>query len=200
VQPPSDAGEFSFLAEAGGMPITYSPCRRLEVVVNTTGAPPGAYEAVTATVAQISAASGLSLTVAGDTDEEYRRDRDPHQPQRYGDRWAPILVTWTPAADVPEFAGDAVGLGGSLSVDPGPGPPSYVTGEITVNRDYFAAPTTAGLLREVLLHEFGHVVGLGHVDDAGQLMTPEARGSRPLGSGDRAGLALLGQGPCTPDL
>lgn len=200
VAPPADPGEYSFLVERDGSPVAYSPCRRLEVVVNTRGAPPGAYQAVEQAVAQMRSATGLDITVTAETDEEYTGNRDPYQPGRYGEKWAPILVTWTAANRVPEFGGDAVGLGGSLSVDPGPGPPAYVTGEITLNRDYFAAPTTAGLLKEVLLHEFGHVLGLGHVGDEAQVMTSEARGGRPLGSGDLAGLALLGQGPCTPRL
>ncbi len=200
MQPPIDAGDYAFLAERNGAPITYSPCRRLEVVVNTTGAPPGAYQAVEEAVSQVGAAAGLSLTVAGETDEEYRRNRDPYQPERYGETWAPILVSWASRETVPEFAGAAVGLGGSLSVDPRRGGPSYVTGEVTLNREYFSVSTTAGLLREVLLHELGHVLGLDHVPDEGQVMTSEARGGRPLGSGDLAGLALLGQGRCTPNL
>lgn len=200
VQPPTNPGQYDFLAEVGGEPVTYSPCRNLEVVVNPRGGPPGSVTAVEEAVAQIQAASGLSISVAGETDETYQPNRDPVQPERYGDRWAPILVTWTEADEVPQFEGAAVGLGGSLSVRRGNSPPSYVTGDITLNRNYFSEPTTGGLLREVLLHEFGHVLGLGHVDDPEQVMTREARGGRPLGTGDLAGLALLGQGPCTPNL
>jgi hypothetical protein len=200
VEPPPEGGDFDFLAESGGQPVTYSPCRRLEVVVNPRGGPPGSYEAVEQTVEQIRQATGLDLTVAGETDETYSSGRDPVQPERYGDRWAPILVTWTESELVPQFQGNAVGLGGSLQVTTKKSPASYVTGEITLNREYFSQPTTAGLLKEVLLHEFGHVVGLGHVEDQQQVMTSEALGGRPLGDGDLAGLALLGQGPCTPNL
>ncbi len=200
VQPPAVPGQFDFLTEVGGEPVTYSPCRRLEVVVNPRGGPPGSYEAVEQTVEQIRQATGLDITVAGETDETYSSGRDPVQPERYGNKWAPILVTWTESALVPQFQGSAVGLGGSLQVTTKKAPASYVTGEITLNREYFSQPTTAGLLKEVLLHEFGHVIGLGHVDDAEQVMTSEALGGRPLGTGDLAGLALLGQGPCTPKL
>ena len=200
VQPPADPGQFDFLTEVGGEPVTYSPCRRLEVVVNPRGGPPGSYEAVEQTVEQIRQATGLDIAVTGETDETYSSGRDPVQPERYGNKWAPILVTWTESALVPQFQGNAVGLGGSLQVTTKKSPASYVTGEITLNREYFSQPTTAGLLKEVLLHEFGHVIGLGHVDDPEQVMTSEALGGRPLGTGDLAGLALLGQGPCTPKL
>jgi hypothetical protein len=151
-------------------------------------------------VSQISAASGLSLRVAGRTDEQHSDERQPYQPDRYGERWAPILVDWTPEREVPEFAGNAVGLGGSLGVAAPGGRLSYVTGEVTLSSTYFAVPTTAQLLREVLLHEFGHVLGLAHVNDEAQIMTSTAVGGRPLGSGDLAGLARLGSGPCTPKL
>jgi hypothetical protein len=47
----------------------------------------------------------------------------------------------------------------------------------------------------VLQHELGHAVGLGHILDPFQLMSPV-----PLvtdwGTGDRAGLKELGAGPC----
>jgi hypothetical protein len=40
-------------------------------------------------------------------------------------------------------------------------------------------------------------VGLGHVDDVGELMYPETTSRTELGPGDRTGLDLLGRGPCT---
>ena len=51
----------------------------------------------------------------------------------------------------------------------------------------------------VVLHELGHVVGLDHVSDPSQLMTPVGRPDL-LGyaAGDRTGLALLGGGECAP--
>jgi hypothetical protein len=53
----------------------------------------------------------------------------------------------------------------------------------------------------IVLHEFAHLVGLGHVDDGSQLMNPETvPGVTDLAAGDRAGLARLGRGSCEPDL
>jgi predicted Zn-dependent protease len=52
----------------------------------------------------------------------------------------------------------------------------------------------------VVLHEFGHLVGLDHVTDPSQLMykqpTAHANGFE---DGDRRGLALLSGGPCFRD-
>ena len=47
----------------------------------------------------------------------------------------------------------------------------------------------------VLVHEFGHVVGLDHVEDTDELMYRYAgRGSVTFGPGDLAGLAAVGAG------
>jgi hypothetical protein len=44
-------------------------------------------------------------------------------------------------------------------------------------------------------------VGLAHVDDATQLMYPEARRQvSDFADGDLTGLAPLGSGPCVPQL
>lgn len=52
-------------------------------------------------------------------------------------------------------------------------------------------------VRAVIEHELGHVVGLGHVPDSGQLMSEDMHASMvSFGSGDRAGLARLGGGRC----
>lgn len=57
------------------------------------------------------------------------------------------------------------------------------------------------VVRAIVLHELGHLVGLGHVTDATQLMYPEGQpGVTDFGAGDLAGLAALGRGTCRPDL
>lgn len=197
---PADPGPYRFTRKNDGDPVTYSPCRRLEVVVNTDDAPPQVMSDVREAVALISRTTGLSLDVAGRTDENYTIKRKPYQPGRYGERWAPILIAWSGDRSVREFGGDAVGLGGSLAVDVLGSPSSYVTGAVALDRDFFADPANRGFLHEVLVHELGHVVGLDHVSDADQIMWEGGLHGGGLGSGDLAGLARLGRGPCTPDL
>jgi hypothetical protein len=54
-----------------------------------------------------------------------------------------------------------------------------------------------GLSRgNLVLHELGHVAGLDHVQDAGQLMYPSISAGAPDGyaAGDLNGLAQLGAG------
>jgi predicted Zn-dependent protease len=52
-----------------------------------------------------------------------------------------------------------------------------------------------------MLHELGHLVGLDHVDDPGQLMYPvTALAVTDYAAGDLRGLHRLSTGPCAPDL
>jgi predicted Zn-dependent protease len=76
----------------------------------------------------------------------------------------------------------------------------YVSGGATLDRDSFDAldspPDGRTLQRAIVLHELGHVVGLGHVDDPRQLMYADNVGQLDFAEGDRAGLAKLGGGRC----
>ncbi len=54
----------------------------------------------------------------------------------------------------------------------------------------------------VILHEFGHLVGLDHVNDRAQVMYPRSGPGSPTAfqRGDLTGLAALGLGACQPDV
>jgi predicted Zn-dependent protease len=80
------------------------------------------------------------------------------------------------------------------------GTKSLVAGTIALSGDYYASLTERGDQSEalaVLLHEFGHVFGLAHVDSSGELMNADNNDVSSFGPGDRKGLRRLGQGPCT---
>ena len=198
-------GTWDFLQyqDDGVTPVAYDPCRPVHYVVRPDGAPPGADRLVADAVAEVAAATGLRFVHDGPTDEAFSESRPLHQPDRYGDRWAPVLLTWATPAEAPGLAGTVAGLGGSDAVSAG-GPWVYVTGAVTVDAAWAAAAARSsdgrGDVRAVLVHELAHVVGLDHVDDPTQLMHPENDGQRELGSGDRAGLAELGRGACEPAL
>ena len=180
-----------------GTPAGFSPCRPWHVVVNLAGAPPGALETVAGAVATITRTTGIPFVLDGTTDEPVSAEvtRAAYQPERYGERWAPILIGWAPAAQE-----DAAGQGGPQGVTEGvTGMTHYVTGFVSIDTDGYANgdPVT---LRAILLHELAHVVGLNHVDDPTQLMAPVYRGQREFQEGDLAGLAAVGAGSCSPDL
>lgn len=186
-----------------GTPVTHDPCRPLHYVVNPAGMPSGALDVLRAGARDISAATGLVLTEQGVTSEAPVEGREPVQPDRYGDRWAPVLVAWADPAAFPLVDGDIAGVTQRLSVTTtGPDTERYVTGLIVFDAPWMAEaladPQSAASARTVVLHEFGHLVGLDHVLDEGEIMG-ESSDATELGPGDRQGLAALGGGACRTD-
>jgi len=185
-----------------GRPAAYDPCREIRIVVNERRAPPDAAYLLDAALLEISRATGLRFVVEGTTDEAPSKDRPAFQPDRYGDRWAPVLVAWSDQAETERLGVDAAGLGGStpLVVDDHA---VYVTGTVTLDGPVLLAKGQYGggaATQAIIMHELGHLVGLGHVEDGGQLMYHDNNGRRGLGPGDRVGLAELGRGACIPML
>jgi hypothetical protein len=204
---PLEGGTHAFIAfQADGVtPVTYDPCRPVHYVLRPDNAPVGGEEAVHAAFARLSEVTGLQFVHDGGSDEATTLDRSIFQPERYGDRWAPVLVAWESEEQNPALAGDTVGQAGSVAVSLGDGPRVFVTGTVSLDAgrmpeilDFRDGAETA---RAIILHELGHLVGLGHVDDGQQLMYPEARRDVPdYAPGDLTGLAVLGAGPCVPEL
>lgn len=202
--PAAGAYAFTMLQPDGSGPVTYSPCRPIHYVVRPDGAPEGGAEFIGAAIASVSAATGLQFIDDGATHEPPSADRAAYQPGAYGRRWAPVLVSWSTAVETPELAGDVAGIAGSASVTRA-GHTTYVTGSVTLDSATVAgllgAPGTRTTALAIVTHEFGHLVGLDHVDDPTQLMYPTTNPSvSAFGTGDLAGLAALGSGECAPNV
>jgi hypothetical protein len=197
VPAPRGDGGFSFLLEAtDGTPLAFDPCRPVHWVVRPDGEPTGGRQLVAAAVAEVSRATGLLFLFDGVTDEAPVAERPRRQPERYGDRWAPVLVAWSTEAEHEALAGAGVGSGeASWAHDRGP---RLVTGQLVLDREDLVEPdgTLGPLAAATALHELAHVVGLGHVDDPAQLMHPVVHRRAELGDGDLRGLHALGSGGC----
>jgi hypothetical protein len=203
---PAGSGAYEFMAlQADGVtPVAYDPCRPIHYVVRSGNAPLGGDQLIQDAVARISAVTGLQFVFDGSTDENPSEQRALFQPDRYGDRWAPVLISWDTVAERPDLAAEIAGMGGSVSVSFGNGPSVYVTGGVALDAAQFAdilsRPGGAADARAIVLHELGHVLGLAHVSDRAQLMYPEQSGVDDFAAGDLTGLAQLGAGECAPDL
>lgn len=204
---PSGSGGYRFLNlqdDGSGRPVRWDPCRPIHYVLQDTGRPAGGDEAVRAAVARVEHLTGLRFVFDGYTTEVPRPGRPTMDRARYGDRWSPVLVAWTDPAQYPPMEGYA-GLGGADPV-PGdrPGRMRYVTGVVLLNRVHLDRVATwpggQARLRAVALHEFGHLVGLDHVEDPGELMYDRPTTlAYDFEDGDRRGLAALSGGPCFRD-
>ena len=198
----SGPGTFRFIAHQPGdvdRPVTYDSCGRVRVRLNPDGGPDDSEAIVRDAIRTVADATGLELVWDGRTDARPTsrgRSADPLG----GLRGSSVLVAFATSEQVPALGGDVAGIGGSTRVTDATGRSRYVGGEVTLDREAFARirPRADGRdeAEAIVLHELGHVVGLDHVRDRGELMNAENLGLHDFGPGDLAGLAALGRGPC----
>lgn len=203
--PLTEGQGFRFLRhEDDGDPVTWSPCRPIHYVMRSDNAPAGGEAMLLDAMARMSFATRLSFVNDGPTTEGPSEDRSAYQRDRYGDRWAPVLIAWATRAEVPDFGIDIAGEAGPSSVRTPSGDTTHVSGVVyldPVKIEEIRRGAGEAAAQVTLLHELGHLVGLAHVDDEAQIMFP--RGNSKVvdyQAGDRAGLAALGRGPCQPDI
>jgi hypothetical protein len=182
-------------------PVTFDPCRPIGYVIRPLGSPAQGKRLVTEALQRVSGASGLLFRYDGTTTESPSANRSNFQPERYGDQWAPVLISWSTPAEYPELAGPVIGVTSGSPEDTSDGQLALVSGQVTLDAeqitDLLRYPDGGPLSLAVVTHEIGHLVGLGHVTDQRQLMYPSAQ---PLvtdfGAGDLTGLAAVGKGRC----
>lgn len=183
----SGAHEFMATQPDSKKPVTYDPCTPIHVEINPRTGPDNAVPLVRQALDQIEQASGLAFIVDGVSDREV----DFESPGALTD---PVIISWTDAETIPDLAGEVVGLGGS-QIAVREGWHWYVTGSIALDGPDLGESADEQK-RAVIMHEIGHVVGLGHVGDPTELMHARNTGLSALGPGDLTGLAELGAGRC----
>lgn len=197
-QPYDGPGRFAVWSyNPDGSPVRWDPCTPIRWVVNPAGAPPSALRDLTAAFERVRAVTGLRFEHAGTTAERPGRDRSPYQPSRYGERWAPVLAAWTHPGSAALSLGESDrGLAMPVAVDGPDGAASYVSGQAVFNAETDLEPgfgTRHGSWGATMMHELGHLVGLDHVEDPGEMMFTFPHPGRVVwGPGDTAGLRRLG--------
>jgi predicted Zn-dependent protease len=99
---------------------------------------------------------------------------------------------------------DALGAGGSASVKVPNGQRAFVTGKMELDAEKLTRilkqPNGKHVVKAVVMHELGHIMGLTHVNSSDQLMNPRFhRDVTDFSAGDLTGLAALGKGTCSSD-
>jgi len=197
--PPAGSGGYAVLNQHRGRPIGFDPCRPVYWVMRQQGAPADALPLLTLAFTRLSAATGRVFVHDGLTDEGYEQTRRQVQPDRYGKRYAPVLVVWSDERETDDLAGGVAGFAGPSGLDPDGAGPRYVSGAVVLDAPQLAAMSAgpAGQLG-VALHELGHLVGLGHVPDPADTMYERSGPATAYSPGALRGLAALGSGPCFP--
>jgi hypothetical protein len=179
-----------------GQPVRWSTCDPIRYVARPANEPVGARQLLRSSVRRVAEVTGLTFSFEGTTDEAPSVDRRPEHPNRYGDGWSPVLVAYSGPEEYPALKGRTAGHAGPVYLQAG-GAPRYVSGIVVLDAEQLRSMDDRAV-RAVMLHELAHVVGLGHVEDRGQLMNAVQYGREVLSlqSGDLAGLRALGRGRC----
>ena len=201
-------GQFRFLgALPDGTPFRWNPCQPIHYEMDLTNAPPGAPADVREAVQRVSEATGIDFVYDGETvrtaDQQIGSAFQTTLPGR--PRWLPLLFDWIPHRHF-DFIIDTTHAAAFGLPDRGDGDLSntYVSGVVAIDAGDrlpmgFGERYSVGV---VLIHELGHIMGLGHVGSAYELMwSPDVPGAAPVpdlgqtdwGPGDIEGLANLGR-------
>jgi hypothetical protein len=193
---------FAFLDQPSktGAVDRWDPCVTIHYNVHiAAGVPRSAdtVETIDASFSQIAVASGMQFDDDGPTAEVPNENRKDIRRTRSGWKWAPVLVAVVPhsafirdikSSDTVAYADPDVYTSDDDTLS------EIVSGQIVVDADRISdqGPGDPNGLEPTLLHEIGHLVGLGHVKMSGEIMQPDGGGVVGLGPGDLAGLQYLG--------
>lgn len=149
------------------------PCAPIHYVISRSEAPPDFNEVVHGAVGKIAAASGYRFFFDGMTSG-----------RNFFTNAGPVLIGFGATGENPDFADDTIGLGGSAVGADG----HLVNGAIMLDATKYARQPEMAERQAIVMHELGHVLGLAHVHDNGELMNEDNVGRTSLGPGDLAGL------------
>lgn len=181
----------------GGTPARWNPCQVHTILVNPAGAPAGAVADLRAAVKKLDDATGLRFKIGGTTRAV---PSDSYGLTAVNGKWAPIVVAWGKPGSSQLLTGGEVGGAQPVWVENATGKNVFVSASIVFSTE--TAQLTAGFKPgtvsrgALMLHELGHLAGLGHVADTHQIMYPYIGGAVTYQPGDLKGLRALGAGGC----
>ncbi|CAN5302298.1 MAG: matrixin family metalloprotease [Nocardioides sp.] len=192
VADPDGSYAFMMTQPGSGRPVSYDPCRPITWAVNPSGTNPDVVALARSAAEQVSTASGFTLEYVGETSLR------PLDLATSGSV-AQVVVGFASPDEVPDLAGDVAGVGGSTASGFADSY-RYLEGDIALDKDLYATimtrPGGPAEANAIIMHEWGHVLGLDHVEDVSQLMYADNVGQDRWGSGDLAGFQVLADNPC----
>jgi hypothetical protein len=188
---------FMYPNGSNGSSARWNPCAPIRWAVNLSDAPSTALADAQQAVAAVSAATGISFSYVGTT------SAIPSPTGAAGQLPSGVdaVIAWLTPSQFGATGGEA-GYGGNWWISSG-GPERIFQGYAIINGDLAKSLLKPGFGQgysegHLLLHELGHMMGLGHTQDESQVMYPQQGPLSPgtYGAGDLAGLRTLGTGGC----
>ena len=145
---------------------------------------------------------GHHLVNTAEGPREQVDSRSAYQPAVYGDMWAPVWIGARPDFTFTTTAGQATVVAHAqeratrmVEIDGiiyDTGEPTWITGTVAFHWRDGSERVTIDLIPRILKHELGHLAGLHHARDPGQLMHDFIGDAEEFKAGDRLGLHMLG--------
>jgi hypothetical protein len=198
---PPAAGTWRFIARGADGPVAFDACRPIRYRVRIGPGPAAAEALVAEAIARVSAATGLRFIYDGPVEHVPTSGSfpSPNASVSLSEAFAPVVIGWANRSETDLWASDGadtLGVGGPRTIVFDNDEKLSVSGfALLAPSDSlepgFGPGLTAG---NVLLHELGHLIGLDHVEDTGEVMQARLDRTTPdgWGPGDRRGLWELG--------
>lgn len=141
------------------------------------------------------AASGLTFESVGSEDLRLDTSTQTLVPVNGPVKQNHIYLSAEPEVEAPRLDGDVVGLGTPILILEDT--QQFVSGEAVFEAGYINRRSKAELVH-LFAHEIGHILGLGHSPDEGNIMYAIVTDRTTLGPGDVAGITAVTHPCATP--